>query len=75
MDYFLVKPDYTTLSKYIPLHETEEEFNQNYADGFPLTMDWYYTEEQMKEVEDGFKDILQRNGLLAHYDNLLPILY
>ncbi|HTD99682.1 MAG TPA: hypothetical protein VK668_10355 [Mucilaginibacter sp.] len=44
---------------------------QYYADGYPIVIDWYYTEDSVKAIDDGFKAIVNKYALIDHYDNLL----
>ena len=78
MEYFLLKPNYVTLSRYISFGMTQEQFEMNYADGYPLMIDAYYDSndhlkfsgDHIQEVEEGFKAITERFGLTEHHENL-----
>jgi hypothetical protein len=71
MLYFNPKPNFQTLSKYFQFQYLPEILKQQYSDGYPIVIDWYYTEEAVKAIDDGFKAIVTKYGLMEHYDNLL----
>jgi len=71
MAYFLLKPDYRTLSKYLAFSDSPETLAIKYHDGFAIKIDWYYTDELVQKIENGFKGILAKYSLTNHYDNLM----
>lgn len=79
MDYFLVYPDFDILSKYYSFQYPIEEMKLNYVNGYAIVIDsyrnqeneWFFCGDHVKQVEDGFRDILCKYDLLEHYNNLL----
>lgn len=74
MLYFNPKPDFQLLSKYYQFPNSVEVMNAQSEDGYAIVIDWYDTDEKVAEIENAFKAILKKYGLIAHFDNLLFLL-
>lgn len=71
MLYFNPKPDFKRLSKYYQFAEPSETLEFQYADGYPIVIDWYFTDEMVEEFEIKFKEIIEKHSLLQYHDDLL----
>lgn len=71
--YFLLKPNYKVLGKYFKLQHSVKKMNEYYSDGYPVMVDWYYTDEMVADIEQQFKTILTKYQIQQHYDNLMFI--
>jgi hypothetical protein len=68
---FNPKPNFTKLSKYYQFQVSPEILQEQYADGFPILIDWYYTNEMVDGITEQFTEIVNRFGLSDHTDNLM----
>ncbi|MES2872385.1 MAG: hypothetical protein V4708_01595 [Bacteroidota bacterium] len=71
MLHFLLKLDFPVLSKYVKFHDSDKPLDVLYENGYPITMDYYYTDELVKDCEDGFRKLLNKHSLGDHFENLL----
>jgi hypothetical protein len=71
---FNPKPDFKTLSKYYQFQISPEVLKEQYADGFPILIDWYYTDEMVDGITEQFTEIVNRYGLSEHNDNLMYLI-
>ena len=71
MLYFNPKPNFQILSKYFKFQYEVELMEKYFSTGYEMVLDHLYTDEAVAEIENGFKNIINKYHLQAHHDNLL----
>jgi len=71
LNYFNPKPNFKRLSKYYNFPNDVALMEQYYPDGYPITLNHIYEEDDIAKTEEGFRIIAEKYKLLDYYDDLL----
>ncbi|WP_295767276.1 hypothetical protein [uncultured Mucilaginibacter sp.] len=74
MLYFNPNPNFTRLSKYYKFSTAPEILHQQYPNGYPIQIDWYYTDEMVEDILKRFWAIIEKYNLLKDGDNLMYLI-